>query len=85
MKITKALVAAAATVAGALLTAGAAQADDVIVGDNGVPYTYTTQRACLSDGPDTHLEQNDSFYAYYYCTQGDDGRWLLHNTDQPGG
>ncbi|GAB5898957.1 hypothetical protein [Mycolicibacterium mageritense] len=74
---------ATASIAGAFLTAGTAHADDVLVGQDGVPYTYTTQRACLSDGPDTHLEQNDSFYAYFYCTQGDDGRWLLHNTDQP--
>lgn len=83
MKITTVLALATAATAGALFTAGAAHADDVLVGDNGVPYTYTTQRACLSDGPDTHLEQNDSYYAYFYCTQGDDGRWLLHNTDQP--
>lgn len=74
---------ATATLASALFTSGVAHADDVLVGDNGVPYTYTTQRACLSDGPDTHLEQNDSYYAYFYCAQGDDGRWVLHNTDQP--
>lgn len=83
MNFPKVLVAAAAAVAGALSSAGTAYADDIVVGYDGVAYSYTTERACLSDGPDTHLEQNDSYYKYYYCDQGDDGRWLLHNTDQP--
>lgn len=83
MNTTKALIAAATVTAAAILSAGTAQADDVILGENGVAYTYPSQRACLSDGPDTHLEQNDNFYPYYFCTQQDSGLWILHNSDQP--
>lgn len=83
MRTIKTLAVVAAAAAGTLLSVGSAQADDVIVGWNGVPYTYSSERACLSDGPDTHLEENDEFYPYYYCTQVAHGAWVLHNTDQP--
>lgn len=63
--------------------AGVALADDVVVGVNGIPIPYTTEKACIADGPDTHLDTNDSAYPYWYCQQGAGGAWYLHNTDNP--
>lgn len=62
----------------ALLPTGVAHADDVVVEGK-----YSTEKACMVDGPDTHLESNDEAYRYWYCDQGDDGFWYLHNTDAP--
>ena len=79
---------AAVAIAGFALTGlavgtGVAHADDVIVGSHGVPIPYTTEKACISDGPDTHLETNDQAYPYWYCQRDEDGSWYLHNTDKP--
>lgn len=63
--------------------AGAAFADDVVVGVNGIPIPYSTEKACIADGPDTHLDINDAAYPYWYCQQGEGGAWYLHNTDNP--
>lgn len=75
--------AAAVAVGLGAASAGVALADDVIVGVNGIPIPYTTEKACIADGPDTHLDMNDSAYPYWYCEQGDGGAWYLHNTDSP--
>lgn len=63
-----------------------AHADDVVLrDDNGVPWSWPTEAACIKDGPDMHLEDvaDDEFLKYWYCLQHDDGLWYLHNTDSP--
>lgn len=83
MRVKKVLAVVVSALGGVFLTAGIAYAEDVVVGSGGVPIPYTTEKACISDGPDTHLEVNDEAYPYWYCQQGDDGSWYLHNTDTP--
>lgn len=83
----KSVMGVAAVTAGLLAGAsGVAWADDVIVydGETGLPWSWPTQAACISDGPDMHLENvgDDNFYQYWYCQQHDDGLWYLHNSDQ---
>jgi hypothetical protein len=63
-----------------------AYADDIVVRDNnGVPWSWPTESACIKDGPDMHLDNvdDDEFLKYWYCLQHDDDLWYLHNTDSP--
>ncbi|BBY55134.1 hypothetical protein MKOR_23850 [Mycolicibacillus koreensis] len=71
---------------GALSGAAGAHADDMVVRDeNGIPWSWADEEACLRDGPDTHLDNasDDDFLKYWYCEQHEDGLWYLHNTDSP--
>jgi hypothetical protein len=79
----------AATVAlgGVLVCARVAHADDVIVSDpdNDIRWSWTTESQCLTSGPDMALtdEVADQYLKYWYCLQGGDGLWYLHNTNNP--
>lgn len=84
MNVKKAMAIVALSAGAGLMSSGVALADDVVVGVNGIPIPYTTENACISDGPDTHLDTNDSAYPYWYCVQGAGNAWYLHNTDNPG-
>jgi hypothetical protein len=70
----KKTIAAAALVAGGLMTLGlgVAQADEVEVEG-----TYSTLDACQVDGPNVEIAQGDGNYSHWDCRQGDDGLWSV--------
>jgi hypothetical protein len=69
------LIAAGLLALGGLMTTsvGVANADEVQV--EGV---YSTEAACLTDGPHVELQYDDGRYTHYACREGSDGLWYLY-------
>ena len=69
------LIAAGLLALGGLMTTavGVANADEVQV--EGV---YSTEAACLVDGPHVELQYDDGRYSHYACREGSDGLWYLY-------
>jgi hypothetical protein len=69
------VIAAALLPLGALMTTGVAvaNADEVQVEGS-----YSTEAACLIDGPHVEITHNDAAYTHFACRQGADGLWYLY-------
>lgn len=57
---------------------GVANADDEIR----VLQPYTTQSACMADGPHVVVKPTHD-RRYFYCDKGDNGKWYIILTDVP--
>jgi len=67
---------------GAMFTTGlaVAYADEVEV----IDHEYQTQEACMADGPNVRLAENDSAYPYFACKlDAHDNMWHLYNSTTP--
>ncbi len=69
------LIAAGFLALGGLLTTAVAVANADEVQVEGV---YSTEAACLVDGPHVEIEYDNGRYTHYACREGSDGLWYLY-------